>query len=939
MKRLVLIGALILCRTILFAQTDSITTRNIVDFTYKIKKNLIPEYEKVLNFISDKITSVNEVEDLINNKVKGPRETRVFTDSKVVIENDLIPGSDTSKLLTSDMDVIRYLNNFNTSYVKTDDKSISLNILEISPLKFTTYYFYNVKLECEYLSSYSTGEKYNKFLRIAEVKILNDSGWHLYINGVSFPKGNEMDSTNYFTGVYKSETDVDRLMEMFDSEDKKRIREEKNKIAVLIEQGEEKYENGDFEGALKKYREAKLINLYDKEVQDKIARVKVAIEKKKQKEREEAERKKHMEEMNVEVYRQRSNYNFRVAQILCDSLLQDYQSKDTGLVSLNAELSVINSYLAGIESAMGHKDIKEAVANCNSKIKEVEKTSKNKLYLAELYYRMALAYYTLDRSEKSRIFESLNEAILRSDKHHQEALRMRVDMYLSSGEAADVTKAVEDATQVISNDLRNPDNYALRAKVYEKDKNPKAIEDYSKAILYQTTDRNVFLNKAILEYNGNKYRDAITTTSDGITKMGCYGMLYYYRGISKDKTGELKEAGDDFRKALKCGIGQSERTQIKFISDGYLAAGNGSFVMSNYKAAIKDFTKSVLIDSSSSALYWRARCYINTGVDESAVEDLSALLGLVEMKDALNQRGIAYTNLKKFDEANTDFNAELTRYPEHALAHYAKGISLMAQKNYSAAAASFEKAATLQASDSAWYQASLANFNIKNYSKAIEQSNNARKNGTKKFEIYYIGGRSFYENMNYSEAIKEFEKAKKLVNYDDNLYFWHAAALEKNKDFLAASQAYDQLTGSQIYKDTCIYRSAICLVNSREETAYTQAINKFLRYNLLDKNTDKSEPHAWTAYAYLNTGALDKAGSCMETAKKSNEQLPMVLYVDACIKVKESKYEDAIINLEKAVPGLRWQKKDYDNDPLIRELKKNPVTKARYALLMEKVSK
>ena len=120
------------------AQSDSLTMRDDLSLKYQIRKTLLPGYEKLLNFISYPDNSPNEIQDIINTKVNGSREQKLFSDAKVIIENDLLPGDEVNPPVRRDMEVADYLSNFNSSYSKSDDKTIVMSLVRISPLKYTS---------------------------------------------------------------------------------------------------------------------------------------------------------------------------------------------------------------------------------------------------------------------------------------------------------------------------------------------------------------------------------------------------------------------------------------------------------------------------------------------------------------------------------------------------------------------------------------------------------------------------------------------------------------------------------------------------------------------------------------------------------------------------------------------------------------------------------
>ncbi|MEP7169506.1 MAG: tetratricopeptide repeat protein, partial [Bacteroidota bacterium] len=798
MKKLFCITGFLITSTALFAQNDSINTRDDKILKFKIRNNLIPDYEKVLVFIADSTTGPNEVEEVIKNKTQGTKESKIFTDDKVTVESDLFPGADTNKTIGGDLQIVQYLNNFNTNYAKTESKNISLNNVEISPLKKGEYFYYNVQFESDYRGTTSTGEKFHAINRIAEVKLINDHGWIPYINSIRFAKEEKLDTvTNVFKNIIRKETDVDKLLEDMESQEQTRIKEENNKIQGLIGDGNDLYDKKDYENALKKYREAQKINYFNKEPTPLIEKAKKGIEKEKQEEQDKIERAKHIEEMKKEVRRLHVNYDFQNAKLLCDSLTKDYNVSDDEFSKLNNDLSDILASLAGIEISMERKVLKEAVNNCNEKIAR----ARNNIYKAEFCYRMALIYKTLDKTETKKIMDYSSQAIDLSSKHHQNALKLRAGMYMASG---DIPHAIEDASQLINNESRNPENYLFRAGWFESDKNySKAIDDYGKAIIYNTKDSTTYMKKSILEFNTGKYSDAKKTASDGIEKTVCYGGLYFNRGIASDKLNDCKAAGDDFLKAKECGIEEKQKTSILNISENYVLQGNTNLSKGALYDARNQYTNAILIDSNLNALYGRAHTFIMLGKNDSAITDLDKLIRRKpDFRDAHSQRGTAYSSLKNFAQANPDFEDETKRFADNFSAWYAKGQSELAQEKWDNAGASFERCGLLSYSDSTYYWASFAWFNAKKYDKAITACEKAKDKKTKMALVYYVSGKSNYYTHNYKTAVKELETAKTMAPLNHDIIFWYAVALEANEKYLGAAQLYDQLYASHNYKDT-----------------------------------------------------------------------------------------------------------------------------------------
>ncbi|MBL0341161.1 MAG: hypothetical protein IPP71_09660 [Bacteroidetes bacterium] len=166
----------------------------------------------MLNFISLNGTLQNEVEQVIENRVKKAGERKLFYNEKVIVDSDLIPGAETNPSLRGETTIEQYLLNFHTGYAKTDDPTVTMMVLEISPLKQKEYLFYNVIFKCAFSGKSVKGESYPPVTRVAEIGLVKENRWRLYIRAIRFPLGNETDAQNAFTGITKTETEVEKLL-------------------------------------------------------------------------------------------------------------------------------------------------------------------------------------------------------------------------------------------------------------------------------------------------------------------------------------------------------------------------------------------------------------------------------------------------------------------------------------------------------------------------------------------------------------------------------------------------------------------------------------------------------------------------------------------------------------------------------------------------------
>ena len=139
-------------------------------------------------------------------------------------------------------------------------KTIVMSLVRISPLKYTSYFYYNLFFECNYSGKNTSGQSFKPFMRVAEIKLVNDNGWHIYFNSIRFATGTENDSANLFTHLIPADTNVVSIYDSYDNEEQKRLREQKKKTEQLTEEGKDMYAVGELSDALKKFHEARLVS-------------------------------------------------------------------------------------------------------------------------------------------------------------------------------------------------------------------------------------------------------------------------------------------------------------------------------------------------------------------------------------------------------------------------------------------------------------------------------------------------------------------------------------------------------------------------------------------------------------------------------------------------------------------------------------------------------
>ncbi|HMT29647.1 MAG TPA: tetratricopeptide repeat protein, partial [Bacteroidia bacterium] len=749
-----------------------------------------------------------------------------------------------------------------------------------------------------------------------------ENRWRLYIRAIRFPLGNEMGLSNSFTSITKTETEVESVVSLIIDEKEAKEREKATQVQKLIFEGDNFFDDAKYDNALIKYREARLVDFNAKQPKEKITVAQNKINELKDQARKEAERKLKIEELKSGVKLQYANYNFDMAKSLCDSLTQDYGVKDPEMDKLNDQLTEINASLAGIESAMDKKDWKNAIKQCELKIKE----AKDSISKAEYNYRLTTVYFESDISEQKKIFEYSTNAIEYSAKQHQRALMLRAQMYLFTNQIAN---AIVDATRLINNDPRNPDNYVFRAGIYEKDKiNDKAIDDYGKAINLKTKDMSAYLKKARLEFELKKYVETQKTTTDGLGKYPCFGPLFFYRGMAFEKLKDFEKAGTDFRSAGFCNVGSVELKIIDSISFAYVKSGDLIFKPGSYKVAEAEYSKAIAIDSSRIGLFKRGLCFYYMEQYQKAYIDFDALSLLdPKFKDVHYQKGLALSKLNKYEEAILSIDKEILNFSPTADIYLQKGKCEMALNKYENAALSFDKSGSLLFKDSVYYLASLAYFNAGKFKNCVDMSLKARSNKSKMYEVYFLCGKAWFEQKNYDEAIKEYEKAMTLKVYNEDLFYCYANTLYAKRNFNDASSAYSRLSESTLLKDTTLFLSSICLIKTKNSENILNAVKNLDKYLIQANPTKKEIVFSWLAYCYLHIDSPAQANDQIENAIKIDPENAVLNLALACRASKSGAYEEAARFLDKALKSGQFDKEDIEGEKMFKGFNKAPSYK------------
>lgn len=249
-------------------------------------------------------------------------------------------------------------------------------------------------------------------------------------------------------------------------------------------------------------------------------------------------------------------------------------------------------------------------------------------------------------------------------KAFNKALNMNpnsANAYLGRAEAklniSETAEALVDVNKSLYLLKDNAEAYCLRGRIYNlKKKYDDALNDFNKSLMIDPTYLEAFSEKAFTLFSMNKEKEAFELVETGIKK-DKKAIYYYTRGMLYFQKEKYGKTVDDLNKSIEIDPNYN-------IFKVNLNKGIANIALGDYSAALNDITKAILIKPFSALAY--------------------------------NQRGMAYYNQLKFDNAILDYNKSLELNPDNASTYYNLGMAYYKKDDNTNACASFQKSCNLR---------------------------------------------------------------------------------------------------------------------------------------------------------------------------------------------------------------------------------------------------
>lgn len=840
------------------AYAQQYTLRDQAEIKYQAQLTLI-EYESILNLISNSAISESVLKDAAQNSYDNPN-TRIFYSSEVPVVDDIEPSSPNSTDKSSKT-VKDYIREFSAMYIKSDLETVDFYDFTISNLKSDKDLYVRVKYTVHFKGRHKTDPaRYKPADRLAELKVARKGNrWVTYIAGITaYDPAFPIASAKGDVALNRNVADDGTFAEKLNS----------------------------------------LTRTQNNEAQ-KVSDLTIALSW-------QALDNKRFEEVRLAGQQAEARRDYAKASHLYNQALQ-IKPKEA---AVEARLFRLNKIIQHNELLAKMFDAGEYVEAIKVYSKAINSDPEN----ADLYYGRGRSYEKLNELETA--IKDFSTAI-KLDENFIDALRHRAQLYLRTSQPQ---KAIEDYNYLISSQQDAAAYYPERAKIKIAVGDIKgALEDYSAAIRLNPNVAVYHFEQGQLYYQQKQLEQAIKSFSAAIDSDKQLVNAYYSRGMVYADNQNINSAAADFERARSVGLEKEQLLAIDNIALEYISSGQGAMEKADYKNALENFIKVVLLSpADESAWLMKGDAHYKLQDYENAVQSYTKAIELGKVSQAYYKRGLVYRQLKNYEAAKSDFNKFIPIGREL--------ISITERKaNNAKSAGSLEQIAAEVAQ--AWYTLGHAQEMAEQYKDALVSLEKALDINKGYAQALFARGSVQLALKDYKKAIKDIEKSIKW-GIEDSPWI-----------YLALGKAYEGI--GQFDYAISIYTYIIDSVDKNSDLAYIQraaAYKNIKQYQLAlqDIKAAMSLNSAASRDVDLLTskGLIELYASKFQEADDSFDQALSIeknkawaLYGKASVLASQNKMEESLDYYRKAFQTGEIQWSAIKDDPIIKHVSKQKAFK------------
>jgi tetratricopeptide (TPR) repeat protein len=218
-----------------------------------------------------------------------------------------------------------------------------------------------------------------------------------------------------------------------------------------------------------------------------------------------------------------------------------------------------------------------------------------------------------------------------------------------------------DANSAIALDPRNSRAYVIRGRARERSGNKPVryiatYKDYTQAIALDPNNAEAYLHRAGVNYSDNNVdyfdnKKKLADYSRAIAINPNYAEAYYRRAVAYSRTGNYKEAAEDYSRAISSGYNM------------YYERGEARFRSNDFRGAIEDYDRVIAANpTQNQAYYFRGMSKFELGDKQGALADYNK--AIEHKHDAYVERATVKSQLGDRLGAIADLKIAAKRYKE-----------------------------------------------------------------------------------------------------------------------------------------------------------------------------------------------------------------------------------------------------------------------------------
>ncbi len=292
-----------------------------------------------------------------------------------------------------------------------------------------------------------------------------------------------------------------------------------------------------------------------------------------------------------------------------------------------------------------------------------------------------------------------------------------------------------------------------------------------------------YLKAGIREYEVTNYSKAVAFLDLEIERNPS-AEAYYYRAQAKARLKDYTAALTDFTLSLSVDPHQSKV---------FMYRGCVHYELEHYKEAINDFSKALEYRPNYyEATLYRAEAETKIELYKEALQDYQAAIMLNPyVSNNYLERGRLFLSLKRYKEALADFDNYISKYPMEAECYIYRARARRSLQDETGALEDERKAKDLKSNKQSDTNEGIAQYNLKNYSNAVEQFNLAIQKNKQDGRAYLYRAWSLMMLKKYPASLLDFNKAVELTK-DADAFYGRAFLKHTLRDYTSAIVDYDQ---------------------------------------------------------------------------------------------------------------------------------------------------